>query len=278
MSVKIRLSRHGRKRLPFYHIVVTDSRAPRDGKYIERIGSYSPTTKPATINLDFDKALNWLLKGAQPTDTCRAILSQEGVLIKKHLLEGVKKGAFDEAEADRRFDAWKTDKELQQKMAVENISASRETEKKARFDAETKVNEVRAAAISERLAKIETERKAVEDAAKAEAAEKAEAKANAEAEAKAKVEAKAEAKANVEAEAKAEAKVEAKANVEANVEAKAKANAEAKAKVKAKAETKVEVKAEVKAETKATKTTKEVPVEDVKKEEASEETKNETEA
>jgi small subunit ribosomal protein S16 len=103
MPVKIRLSRHGKKRKPYYHIVIADSRAPRDGKLIERVGSYNPNTNPATIELDFDRALDWLLKGAQPTDTCRAILSYTGVLMKKHLLNGVKKGALTEEEAEVRF-------------------------------------------------------------------------------------------------------------------------------------------------------------------------------
>src|SRR6056297_3850010 len=100
MAVKIRLARKGRKRKAFYHIVVADSRAPRDGRFIEKLGVYSPITDPATIELDFDKALGWLQNGAQPTDTCRAILSYKGVLYKKHLLEGARKGAFDEAEAE----------------------------------------------------------------------------------------------------------------------------------------------------------------------------------
>ena len=98
MPVKIRLARHGSKKYAFYHIVVADSRAPRDGKYIERIGSYNPNTHPATVVLDFDKALNWVQKGALPTDTCRVLLSEKGVLYKKHLLGGVKKGAFSEEE------------------------------------------------------------------------------------------------------------------------------------------------------------------------------------
>ncbi len=169
MPVKVRLARHGRKRLPFYHIVVADSRAPRDGKYIERIGSYSPTTTPATIQLDFEKALSWLQKGAIPTDTVRAILSQEGVLMKKHLLEGVKKGAFDEAEANRRYDAWKKDKELKLKAEVDKIKAAKDDVQKARLEAETKVNEDRAKEIADRLAKEEADRKAAEEAAKAEA-------------------------------------------------------------------------------------------------------------
>ena len=91
MATKIRLARHGRKGRPFYHVVIADSRAPRDGKYIERIGSYNPMTNPATIDLNFERALYWMNVGAQPTDTVRSILSYEGVLLKKHLLEGVKK-------------------------------------------------------------------------------------------------------------------------------------------------------------------------------------------
>ena len=97
MATKIRLQRHGKKRRPFYHIVIADSRAKRDGKFIEKIGTYNPNTKPATIDLNFDSALSWLQKGAIPTDTARAILSHKGVLYKKHLLDGVKKGAFDES-------------------------------------------------------------------------------------------------------------------------------------------------------------------------------------
>lgn len=184
MAVKLRLARHGRKRLPFYHIVAADSRAPRDGKYIERIGSYSPVTTPATIELNFEKALDWLQKGAKPSDTVRAILSQEGVLIKKHLLEGVKKGAFDEAEAEKRFDLWKKDKELKLKAAQDQIDAAKSDAAKAKQEAETKVREDRAKVIAERLAKEEADRKEAEEAAKAEA----------EAEAKAKEEPKAEVK------------------------------------------------------------------------------------
>ena len=103
MAVKIRLARHGKKGFAFYHIVAADSRAPRDGKFIEKLGTYNPNTNPATIDLNFEKALDWLLKGAQPTDTCRAILSYKGVLYKKHLLGGVTKGAFSESDAEARF-------------------------------------------------------------------------------------------------------------------------------------------------------------------------------
>ena len=106
MAVKIRLARHGKKGYAFYHIVAADSRAPRDGKFIEKLGTYNPNTNPATIDLDFGKALDWLQKGAQPTDTCRAILSYKGVMYKKHLLGGVAKGAFTETEAEARFNKW----------------------------------------------------------------------------------------------------------------------------------------------------------------------------
>ena len=106
MPAKIRLQRNGRKRYAYYHIVIADSRAPRDGSNVERIGSYNPNTNPATIDLNFDKALDWLSKGAQPTDTVRAILSYKGVMFKKHLLGGVAKGAFTAEEAETRFEAW----------------------------------------------------------------------------------------------------------------------------------------------------------------------------
>ena len=111
MAVKIRLQRHGKKDAAFFHIVVADGRAPRDGKYIEKLGVYNPNTNPATINLDFDGALNWMLNGAQPTDTCRAILSYKGVIYKKHLLGGLKKGALTEAQVETKFNKWVADKE-----------------------------------------------------------------------------------------------------------------------------------------------------------------------
>ena len=110
MATKIRLQRRGRKDYPFYQIIIADSRAPRDGKFIEKVGSYNPNTNPATITLDFDRALYWMQVGAQPTDTVRNILSAEGVLLKKHLLGGVKKGAFTEADAETKFQAWKETK------------------------------------------------------------------------------------------------------------------------------------------------------------------------
>jgi small subunit ribosomal protein S16 len=151
MPVKIRLSKKGRKKLPYYHIVVADSRAPRDGKFVERIGLYNPQTNPATIELDFDSALDWLQKGAQPTDTCRAILSEKGVMMKKHLLEGAKKGAFTPEEAESRFQKWLNDKEAKAKSQSEKISNGKAEEAKKRLEAETKVKEAKALELAKKL-------------------------------------------------------------------------------------------------------------------------------
>jgi small subunit ribosomal protein S16 len=148
MAVKIRLARRGKKGYAFYHIVVADARAPRDGKFIENIGSYNPNTNPATITLDFDKALDWLQKGAQPTDTCRAILSYKGVLYKKHLLGGVAKGAFSESDAEAKFNKWMSEKEAQINAKTSKLAADASKEAKARFEAEQKVKEERAKAIA----------------------------------------------------------------------------------------------------------------------------------
>ncbi|MFC3196533.1 30S ribosomal protein S16 [Parapedobacter deserti] len=147
MAVKIRLQRHGKKGKPFYHVVVADSRAPRDGKFIERIGSYNPNTNPATIDLNFDKALDWLDKGAQPTDTTRTILSHKGVLYKKHLLGGVKKGAFDEATADAKFEEWLKGKEAKIQGKMDNLAQSKEEARKAALAAEAKKKAEIAAAV-----------------------------------------------------------------------------------------------------------------------------------
>jgi small subunit ribosomal protein S16 len=155
MAVKIRLARKGAKRKAFYHIVVADSRSPRDGRYIEKIGSYNPVTNPATIELDFDKALGWLQNGAQPTDTCRVILSSKGVLLRKHLLEGVKKGAFDEAEAARRFEEWLKQNEAKQELKKSSLERSLDEAKGKRIEAEKRINEARAAKIAKKLAALE---------------------------------------------------------------------------------------------------------------------------
>ncbi|NLC87129.1 MAG: 30S ribosomal protein S16, partial [Bacteroidales bacterium] len=136
-------------------IIVADSRAPRDGKYIERIGSYNPNTNPATITLDFDRALYWLQTGAQPTDTVRNILSNEGVLMKKHLLGGVTKGAFDEAEAERRFEAWKSNKLKTEESVITKDEEKARAEEKARLEAEKKVNKLRAEALAKKKAEEE---------------------------------------------------------------------------------------------------------------------------
>ena len=145
MPTKIRLQRHGRKGYAYYHIVIADSKAPRDGKFIERIGSYNPNTNPATIDLKFERALYWLTTGAQPTDTTRNILSAEGVLLKKHLLEGAKKGAFDVTEADKRFEAWKASKESNTVKTKEQLAAQKQADLKARQKAEAEVNKAKAA-------------------------------------------------------------------------------------------------------------------------------------
>jgi len=152
MPAKIRLQRHGRKGYAYYHIVIADSRAPRDGKFIERIGSYNPNTNPATVDLKFDRALYWLTTGAQPTDTTRNILSAEGVLLKKHLLEGVKKGAFDTAEAEKRFEAWKTSKVAGLSKSKEQIAAEKQAEVKTRLAAEAAVNKAKAAELAKKKA------------------------------------------------------------------------------------------------------------------------------
>src|SRR5512140_2459884 len=148
MAVKIRLARKGRKKLAYYHIVVADSRSPRDGRYIEKIGSYNPVTNPATIELDFDKALGWLQNGALPTDTCRVILSYKGVLIKKHLLEGVKKGAFDEAEATKRFDEWMKQNEAKVEAKKAGLEKSLDDELGHRLKEEKRINEARVAKLA----------------------------------------------------------------------------------------------------------------------------------
>ena len=187
MSVKIRLQRHGKKGKPFYHIVVADARARRDGKFIEKIGTYNPIVNPAVIELNVDAAVKWLNNGAQPTDTARAILSYKGVLYKKHLQGGVDKGAFDQAAADSKFATWLEGKEQQVLGKKDSLAKSKDDAKKAAFEAETKVNQGRldAAAKVEADAKL-AEEKAAQDVKDAEAkaaqdAKDAEAKATEEA-------------------------------------------------------------------------------------------------
>lgn len=148
MATKIRLQRFGKKGKPFYHVVVADARAPRDGKFIERIGSYNPNTNPATIDINFDKALDWVNKGAQPTDTCRAILSYKGVMYKKHLEGGVKKGALTAEQADTKFAEWLESKEGKIAGKKDSLTKSKDEVKKAALAAEAKKKEEVAAAIA----------------------------------------------------------------------------------------------------------------------------------
>ena len=165
MATKIRLQRRGRKGYAFYSIVIADARAPRDGRFTEKIGSYNPNTNPATVDLNFDRALYWVEVGAQPTDTVRSILRREGVYLMKHLKGGVKKGAFDEAAAQQRFDAWKNDKQ-------KGLDAVRQAELKAQKAAAEK--ELKAEKeINEAIAKKVAEKKAAAQAAAAEAAAEA---------------------------------------------------------------------------------------------------------
>ena len=161
MSTKIRLQRGGRKSYAFYRIVIADARAPRDGRFTEKIGTYNPNTNPATVDLNFERALYWVETGAQPTDTVRNILSREGVYLMKHLKGGVKKGAFDEAAAQKKFDAWKADKQKGlEKVATEEAKAKQDAAAKE-LAQEKKLNE--------EIAKKVAEKKAAEAAAKAEA-------------------------------------------------------------------------------------------------------------
>ena len=173
MPVKIRLARRGRKFSKIYSIVVADGRAPRDGKYIETLGQYDPNTNPATIVLDFDRSLEWLQKGAQPTDTCRAILSYKGVLYKKHLMEGVKKGAFDEAEAEKRFETWMKEKEGKIQAKVDRLQNESDSEKKERLAAESKVREERALEIEKQRSELVAKEAAAAAGEEAEEAEEA---------------------------------------------------------------------------------------------------------
>ena len=176
MATKIRLQRHGRKGYAYYPIVVADSRAPRDGRFIERIGSYNPNTNPATISLDFDRALYWVECGALPTDTVRSLLSKEGVMLMKHLRGGVKKGAFTEEEAQRRFEAWKADRNKVADAFQANKAAKAAEAAKARLEAESEQNRAKAELVAKKKAdKLAAEEAAAKEALEAENAENAEA-------------------------------------------------------------------------------------------------------
>ena len=147
MPVKIRLQRHGKKGKPFFHIVAADSRSKRDGRFIEKLGTYDPTKNPAIIELNFDNALSWLQKGAEPSDTARAILSYKGVLYKNHLLKGVLKGALTEADVEKKFSAWLSEKDAKIDKKANDLAKNSENSKAARLKKETEVKEAKAAAI-----------------------------------------------------------------------------------------------------------------------------------
>ena len=177
MAVKIRLQRHGKKNFAFFHIVVADSRSPRDGRYVEQIGSYNPNTNPATIVLNSERALAWIKVGAQPTLVCRRILSYEGVLLRNHLDGGVAKGALTQEQADQKWNAWKAQRDEKieaKKTGLKNDAIAKQKAAKAE---EAKVNEARAEAIAKKAEEL-----AAQQAAEKAAAEAAEAPAEAPAE------------------------------------------------------------------------------------------------
>ena len=148
MATKIRLARHGKKGKPYFHIVTADARAPRDGKYIERIGSYNPNTNPATIDVNFERALHWVSVGAIPTDTVRAMLSYKGVMYKNHLLKGVKKGAHTAEQADEKFAAWMKDKETKIEAKISSLQEANKKAKSDKLASEKEKNDARAVEVA----------------------------------------------------------------------------------------------------------------------------------
>ncbi|HZX63476.1 MAG TPA: 30S ribosomal protein S16 [Bacteroidales bacterium] len=246
MPAKIRLQRKGKKGQPFYHIVIADGRAPREGRFIERIGTYNPLTKPAEIDLNFDKAINWMQKGAQPTDTVKAILSYKGVLYKFHLLQGVKKGAMTPEQAEEKFQAWASEKQAKIVSKIRENELKAKDSKKEQVAHEVELNEAKAAAVAKKLAKV----------------------AEAEAAARKEVIAEMQAKAEVEAAAAVKMKAAADATEEGVAEAKEEVAAEAKEEVAADAteEGVSEAKEEVAAEPEAAPQEPETPAEEPKQE------------
>ncbi len=174
MAVKIRLQRHGKKNFAFFHIVVADTRAPRDGRFIEQLGSYNPNTNPATIILNSERALAWLKMGAQPTLVTRRILSYEGVLLRKHLDGGIAKGALTQEQADMKWNAWKAQRDAKISAKKEGIVKDTAAKAKSALEAEKKVNAERAEALAKKAEELaEAERKAAEEAAAEKAADEA---------------------------------------------------------------------------------------------------------
>ncbi len=263
MAVKIRLARRGRKKLALYDVVVADARAPRDGRFIEKLGTYNPNTDPATINLDEDRAFDWVMKGAQPTDTVRAMLSYKGVMLRKHLQIGVNKGAITQDQADSKLADWLKDKEAKITAKIDRLGKAKEEATKERLAAERKVSDARAVALKEKAAGALAAEAASEAAeAPVEAPEEAETEAPAEAAAEATPEAPVEAETPAEAapaeetpaaEAEetpaAEVKEEVPAQSEAPAEeAKDEASEEAAPEAEAKAEAPAEAETEAPAE------------------------------
>ena len=146
MATRLRLQRHGKKGKPFYHVVAADARAPRDGRFIEKVGTYNPNTNPATIEVKHDRALYWLQVGAEMSDTVRALMKYKGVVYHNHLLNGVKKGAFTEEEAQKRFEKWMADKNAKVQSKIDALTSASDKEKAARLKAEQEVNAAREAA------------------------------------------------------------------------------------------------------------------------------------
>jgi len=174
MPAKIRLQRHGKKGQPFYHIVVADSRSPRDGKFIEKLGTYNPLTNPAEVTLNFDRAMYWVGVGAVPTDTARSLLSRKGVMLKHHLMGGVRKGALTEEQVEVKFQAWLKEREAKDANIAKGVEEKSRNERKSRMEAETKINEARAAEIAKkRLAEMEAKKAAEAEAEAAATAEEA---------------------------------------------------------------------------------------------------------
>ncbi|MBD99659.1 MAG: 30S ribosomal protein S16 [Verrucomicrobia bacterium] len=148
MPTKIRLQRHGKKKFAYFHVVIADSRAPRDGKFIEKLGTYNPNTNPANIDIDFDRTLSWVKKGAQPTDTVRALLSYKGILYKNHLDKGVTKGAFSQEDADKKFEEWQAAKASKIDAKKDSLSEAAKNETAKRLAAEAEANKKKADAIA----------------------------------------------------------------------------------------------------------------------------------
>lgn len=173
MPVRIRLQRHGKKGAPFYHIVVADGRAPRDGKFIEKLGTYNPMAHPAQIELDVDKAVQWMRNGAQPSDTARSLMSVKGAMLKHHLLRGVDKGAMTLEQAEAKFQAWLADKEQRIQKQRDEKASKQNAGMKERLAAEAKIKEARAEAVAKKkadaLAQVEAQKASESEAAAEEA-------------------------------------------------------------------------------------------------------------